>query len=150
MQSGILQYALQNSVTNFAIFSSSIQCHRLSVHKNLVIAFILYYILNIIFWEPVLTGVSQKRSPSHFDHVSIYFLFHFSSAISIFEFFPLQKWLENLLNSMMIFCQMAFTNWLFNEGFYLHSRVTTNIFDSEAPFIFFHVFGWGELSIILI
>ena len=51
-------------------FFSSIQCHRLSVHKNLVIAFILYYILNIIFWEPVLTGVSQKRSPSHFDYVS--------------------------------------------------------------------------------
>lgn len=45
---------------------------------------------------------------------------------------------------------MAFTNWLFNEGFYLHSRVTTNIFDSEAPFIFFHIFGWGEDNVHLL
>ena len=81
---------LLNSITNLAIFFSSIQCHRLSVHKNLVIAFILYYILNIIFWEPVLTGVSQKRSPSHFDHVSIFFLIY--KCQNIFDFFSRNGW----------------------------------------------------------
>ena len=45
---------------------------------------------------------------------------------------------------MQAFTKMSSTNWLFNEGFYLHSRITTSIFDSEAPFLFFHSIGWGE------
>ena len=32
----------------------SIQCSRLSVHKNLVIAFILYFISSIVMYEPML------------------------------------------------------------------------------------------------
>jgi hypothetical protein len=43
-----------------------------------------------------------------------------------------------------MFAQLSSTNWLFNEGFYLHSRITVNIFNSEAPFRFFHTVGWGE------
>ena len=34
-----------------------------------------------------------------------------------------------------------------NEGFYLHSRITTSIFDSEAPFLFFNSIGWGEYNL---
>ena len=33
---------------------------------------------------------------------------------------------------------------LFNEGFYLHSRITVQIFNSEAPVLFFNLIGWGE------
>ena len=33
---------------------------------------------------------------------------------------------------------------LFNEGFYLHSRITVQIFNSEAPVILFNIIGWGE------
>jgi hypothetical protein len=32
---------------------------------------------------------------------------------------------------------------LFNEGFYLHSRITIQIFSTEAPVVFFNLFGWG-------
>ena len=39
---------------------------------------------------------------------------------------------------------MAFTFWFSIEGFYLKSRVTTNIFDIEAPFMWFYGFGWGK------
>ena len=35
---------------------------------------------------------------------------------------------------------------LFNEGFYLHSRITVQIFNSEAPVILFNLLGWGELT----
>ena len=45
---------------------------------------------------------------------------------------------------MQAFTKMSSTNWLFNEGFYLHSRITTSIFDSDAPFLFFHSIGWGK------
>ena len=33
---------------------------------------------------------------------------------------------------------------LFNEGFYLHSRVTVKIFNSDAPVRLFNFIGWGE------
>ena len=32
---------------------------------------------------------------------------------------------------------------LFNEGFYLHSRITVQIFNSEAPVLLFNIIGWG-------
>ena len=38
---------------------------------------------------------------------------------------------------------------LFNEGFYLHSRITVQIFNSEAPVIVFNIIGWGESSRII-
>ena len=39
---------------------------------------------------------------------------------------------------------------IFNEGWYLHSRVTVQIFNSEAPLILFNIIGWGKLIIHLI
>ena len=35
---------------------------------------------------------------------------------------------------------------LFNEGFYLHSRITVQIFNTEAPVLLFNLLGWGESS----
>ena len=35
---------------------------------------------------------------------------------------------------------------LFNEGFYLHSRITVQIFNTEAPVLLFNLLGWGEFS----
>ena len=107
----------------FYIFASfrSIQCSRLSVHKNLVVACILYYVINIIYFEPQITlrkGKTQLNIP----------------------------WISNLLKALILFTKMSSTNWLFNEGFYLHSRITTSIFDSEAPFLFFHSIGWGKVD----
>ena len=37
---------------------------------------------------------------------------------------------------------------IFNEGWYLHSRVTVQIFNSEAPLILFNIIGWGKLIIL--
>lgn len=58
-----------------------------------------------------------------------------------------KKWnflqVYNVLISLHLLTKMSHTSWLFNEGFYLHSRITTSIFDSDAPFLFFHSIGWG-------
>ena len=49
-----------------------------------------------------------------------------------------------------MFAQLASTNWLFNEGYYLHSRITVNIFNtSDAPIKFFHALGWGKFLRII-
>ena len=46
-----------------------------------------------------------------------------------------------------MFAHLASINWLFNEGFYLHSKLTVNIFNtSDAPFKLFHALGWGKLQ----
>ena len=41
-------------IFNIFFHFRSIQCSRLSVHKNLVIAFILYFISNIVMYEPMI------------------------------------------------------------------------------------------------
>ena len=47
-----------------------------------------------------------------------------------------------------MFAHLASINWLFNEGFYLHSKLTVNIFNtSDAPFKLFHALGWGKIQI---
>jgi len=74
----------------------------------------------IIWTEPFLTGA--VRTPSYRD-----------SELAC-----------KTLLSLKMFAQLASTNWLFNEGFYLHSRLTANVFNtSDAPFKFFHAVGWG-------
>ena len=40
----------------------SIQCSRLSVHKNLVIALMMHFILNLVWVEPFVSGVERKPS----------------------------------------------------------------------------------------
>ncbi|KPM04785.1 7 transmembrane receptor-like protein 2 [Sarcoptes scabiei] len=40
---------------------------------------------------------------------------------------------------------MASINWMFIEGFQLHSRVTVSILRKDAPFKLYHFFGWGKL-----
>ena len=184
----------------------SIQCSRLSVHKNLVFAFILYYIVQIILLEPHV----NERQNSYHNNVStahcgkapksVQFLkniakncefefgrqFEFSCSNHFFFFFTHssqfvhenwkkvnffrakiqklnydfafdsktkpQNWIftnviflqvYNVLISLHLLTKMSHTSWLFNEGFYLHSRITTSIFDSDAPFLFFHSIGWG-------
>ena len=39
---------------------------------------------------------------------------------------------------------------LFNEGFYLHSRITVQIFNTEAPVLLFNLLGWGEAGSVAV
>lgn len=43
-----------------------------------------------------------------------------------------------------MYAQMASINWMFVEGLFLHSRLTSNVFDSGAPFPLYYTIGWGE------
>ena len=54
----------------------SLQCERLSIHINVVIALIFFYIINIIYAEPILSGGINKRRPdTHLDTVILFFTF---------------------------------------------------------------------------
>ncbi|XP_023321573.1 corticotropin-releasing factor receptor 1 [Eurytemora carolleeae] len=97
----------------------SLQCPRLTVHKNLMVSMILFYSFIIIYLEPYITnrtaGPDYRQLP----------------------------WLCKSILLVQVYSQMASTNWMFNEGFYLHSRITVQIFNSDAPVLLFNFIGWG-------
>ena len=120
------------------------QCERLSIHINVVIALIFFYIINILLIEPILSGgVNDRRPDTHLDIVGKNFLtFNHKNTYNNISFF--QLWWGNLYVSLRLFFLSSFFNWLCNEGFYLCRRVTSDVFYVDLPFRWFHAFGWGK------
>ena len=64
----------------------------------------------------------------------------------------LTVWWKNppeLCQSMTIifmFCFQSPIFWMFIEGIYLHSRVSTNIFNHAPPFNIYYLIGWGKIT----
>ncbi|XP_068239039.1 uncharacterized protein [Palaemon carinicauda] len=52
-------------------------------------------------------------------------------------------WLCKTLLGVRMYAQMSSINWMFVEGLYLHSRLTSNIFNDGAPFMLYYAIGWG-------
>ncbi|XP_023325860.1 PDF receptor [Eurytemora carolleeae] len=100
------------------IMFRSLQCPRLTVHKHLVASLLLFYISLLVYLEPYIT--KRKLGPDYREY----------------------PWFCKFILVLQVYSQMASTNWLFNEGFYLHSRITVQIFNSEAPVILFNIVGW--------
>ena len=60
----------------------------------------------------------------------------------------MQDWLCKTLLALRMYAQMASINWMFVEGLFLHSRLTSNVFHSKAPFPLYYTIGWGVYGII--
>ncbi|KAF0307458.1 Corticotropin-releasing factor receptor 1 [Amphibalanus amphitrite] len=101
-----------------------LQCSRLSVHKNLIVALMLCNILMIIMTEPFITG----RGGGTYRDV---------------------EWLCKVIVSLQMYGRISAIMWMWNEGFFLHSRITVSIFDSRAPFKFLHLVGWGLSAVFV-
>ncbi|GAB6026944.1 hypothetical protein CHUAL_013617 [Chamberlinius hualienensis] len=98
-------------------YFKSLQCSRLSVHKNFVFSLILRFVLMIIVTEPSVSGRKE-------------------SFVSV-------EWLCKFVLTLKLYSLLTNVNWMFVEGFYLHSRITVSVFNSEAPFALFYLIGWG-------
>lgn len=98
-------------------YFKSLQCSRLSVHKNFVMSLILRFVLMIIVTEPSVSGRKE-------------------SFVSV-------EWLCKSVLTLKLYSLLTNVNWMFVEGFYLHSRITVSVFNSEAPFALFYLIGWG-------
>ena len=109
----------------FSAFDS-VQCRRLSIHKNLSAAFVLRFAV-LAIW----TLVNSQN------------LFR---DCSTFVPQPLRQWewLCKLLLFGVIFFQVASVMWMLIEGVYLYSRFTVLAMRrSEAPYALYLFTGWG-------
>ena len=52
-------------------------------------------------------------------------------------------WLCQTMKAVLMFCFQSPIFWMFIEGIYLHSRVSTNIFNHVPPFSIYYFIGWG-------
>ncbi|CAL1261857.1 unnamed protein product [Larinioides sclopetarius] len=114
------------SVTIFIFFYfKSLQCSRLRVHRNLVLALIVHSLMLIVISLPVVGGSSI---PSYRDI----------------------SWLCKTVVSIKMYAALSSINWMFVEGMLLHSRITTNIFQKDAPFKLYYLIGWGIPLILIV
>uniref|UniRef100_A0A1I8C2P9 G_PROTEIN_RECEP_F2_4 domain-containing protein n=1 Tax=Meloidogyne hapla TaxID=6305 RepID=A0A1I8C2P9_MELHA len=108
----------------FSAFDS-VQCRRLSIHKNLAAAFVLRFAI-LALWT-LLNTRNAFRDCSHFVPL------------------PLRQW-EWLCKSLLfgvIYFQVASVMWMLIEGVYLYSRFTVFAMRrTEAPYFVYLFTGW--------
>ncbi|GBN77935.1 Calcitonin receptor, partial [Araneus ventricosus] len=106
------------AVTIFIFFYfKSLQCSRLRVHRNLVVALIVHSLMLVVISLPIVGG---PDIPSYRD----------------------LSWLCKTVVSIKMYAALSSINWMFVEGMLLHSRITTNIFQKDAPFKLYYIIGW--------
>ncbi|KAH7732062.1 Protein C18B12.2 [Aphelenchoides avenae] len=109
----------------FSIFDS-IQCRRLSIHKNLAMAFVFRFAV-LAIWN-IASSSNAFRDCAHFTPIPIRNL----------------EWLCKTILWFVIYFQVASVIWMLIEGLYLYSRFTVFAMrHSEAPYWAFLLCGWG-------
>ena len=59
-----------------------------------------------------------------------------------------QDWICKTVMALQLYATVASISWMFVQGHYLHSRVTTNVFDRGTPFRAYFGIGWGNLQFL--
>uniref|UniRef100_A0A183CD04 G_PROTEIN_RECEP_F2_4 domain-containing protein n=1 Tax=Globodera pallida TaxID=36090 RepID=A0A183CD04_GLOPA len=122
---------LLSALLLFSAFDS-VQCRRLSIHKNLAAAFLF-----------------------RFSVLAVWTLVNFNNLFrdcSNFVPFPLRnlEWLCKSILWMVIYFQVASVMWMLIEGVYLYSRFTIFAMRrSEAPYAFYLLTGWGVPFVVV-
>ncbi|KAL3832331.1 hypothetical protein ACJMK2_023984 [Sinanodonta woodiana] len=108
----------------------SLQCSRISIHKHLVVSFILRFIIIIIVVGPY---ISQRRS-----------------SISDGPTYRDIDWLCKMITTLSQYTTLANIFWMFVEGLFLHNQLVVAVFTTEAPFKLFYCIGWGMPALITV
>ncbi|XP_053634050.2 corticotropin-releasing factor receptor 2 [Cherax quadricarinatus] len=123
---GAILSLLTLSLTIFIFtYFRTLECDRLRVHRNLVVSLIIHFLVMLVLSEP--------------------FIFHRQSNT-----YRDVDWVCKTLLALTMYAQMASINWMFVEGLFLHSRLTSNVFDSGAPFAIYYTIGWGVPLVFII
>ena len=51
---------------------------------------------------------------------------------------------QKAMKAVFMFCFQSPIFWMFIEGVYLHSKISTNIFNHAPPFSLYYFIGWGK------
>ncbi|XP_033639530.1 corticotropin-releasing factor receptor 2-like [Asterias rubens] len=123
-------------------YFKSLQCTRISIHKNLAVSFILKYICMIVILQPFI----GNNSYSEFIDTDAQF------EGTIIPFMELKE--EQTSNHAVAFCRllkvlleyftMANIFWMFVEGLFLTSRIAVAVFSNESNFKLYLFIGWGS------
>ncbi|KAL3095399.1 hypothetical protein niasHS_007498 [Heterodera schachtii] len=109
----------------FSAFDS-VQCRRLSIHKNLAAAFLFRFFV-LAVWTLVNSN-NLFRDCSHFVPIPLIHL----------------EWLCKCILWMVIYFQVASVIWMLIEGVYLYSRFTIFAMRrGEVPYAVYLLTGWG-------
>ncbi|XP_013418466.1 corticotropin-releasing factor receptor 2-like [Lingula anatina] len=103
-------------------FFKSLQCSRISVHKNLVVSFIIRYLIVFVMFEPYITSADDLDTKGTYRQV---------------------EWLCKLIQALLQYSVMANIFWMFVEGLFLHNRIAISVFSTETPFLLYYFIGWG-------
>ncbi|XP_033761679.1 calcitonin gene-related peptide type 1 receptor-like isoform X1 [Pecten maximus] len=103
---------------------SALQCSRIAIHKNLVVSFIIRFVVIIVMIEPLVTG-----RPSSYQDV---------------------EWLCKTFQVLNQYTALANIYWMFVEGLFLHNSIVVSVFSTEAPFKLFFFTGWGFPALVII
>uniref|UniRef100_A0A915B7C3 G-protein coupled receptors family 2 profile 2 domain-containing protein n=1 Tax=Parascaris univalens TaxID=6257 RepID=A0A915B7C3_PARUN len=123
---------LVSALVLFTIFDS-IQCRRLSIHKNLAAAFVFRFAV-LAVWTVVQTS-------NVFQDCSSY------NPVPLFEY----EWVCKLLLWLVIYFQVSSVMWMLIEGGYLYSRFTIFAMrHTEAPYYAYLLCGWGVPFLVVL
>ncbi|XP_069110769.1 corticotropin-releasing factor receptor 1-like isoform X1 [Argopecten irradians] len=113
-------------IVTLFIFSyfRALQCSRIAIHKNLVVSFIIRFIVIIVMIEPLVTG-----RPTSYQDVD---------------------WLCKTFQVLNQYTALANIYWMFVEGLFLHNSIVVSVFSTEAPFKLFFFTGWGFPALVII
>ncbi|XP_023226014.1 corticotropin-releasing factor receptor 2-like isoform X1 [Centruroides sculpturatus] len=114
------------SITLF-IFSyfRCLQCSRLRVHRNLVVALMIHSFLLMIIPLPIL----------------------FENSVPTYHDFD---WFCKTLLTLKMYAATASVNWMFVEGLLLYSSISVFVFQQDPPFKLYYFIGWGAPGMFVI
>ncbi|XP_078656257.1 corticotropin-releasing factor receptor 2-like [Branchiostoma floridae x Branchiostoma belcheri] len=100
---------------------------RITIHKNLAISFLLYYILSVVLFEPYI------NTPENIDD-------SYRQVPGLCEFL--------VGASRYFFTTNVF--WMFVEGLHLHKRIAVAVFSAETNMLLYSAIGWGIPSLLVV
>ncbi|XP_048754423.1 corticotropin-releasing factor receptor 2-like isoform X2 [Ostrea edulis] len=102
----------------------SLQCSRVTIHKHLVVSFILRFIIIVFLFEPLVFGHD------------VYYM--------------RVDWFCKLIIVLSQYIMVSNNFWMFVEGLFLHNSIVVTVFSTDAPFNIFCAIGWGLPGIIAV
>ncbi|XP_062567431.1 corticotropin-releasing factor receptor 2-like [Saccostrea cucullata] len=102
----------------------SLQCSRVSIHKHLVVSFILRFVVIVILFEPLVFGHDV--------------------------YYTRVDWVCKIIIVLGQYTMVSNIFWMFVEGLFLHNSIVVTVFSTDAPFKIFCAIGWGLPGVIAI